>query len=98
MQTELLSDKLIVSINKCPAIAYMHTLPDIGALVGGLIYPTSEIAQKRVRKLNGYRGTLYTIPVHIPQSSNYADFCKEMEKSAEQRSNIIETLKAECVK
>ena len=77
-------------------IAYMHTLPDIGALVGGLIYPTSEIAQKRVRKLNGYRGTLYTIPVHIPQSKNYADFCNEMEKSAEQLSNIIETLKAEC--
>ena len=62
-------------------IAYMHTLPNEGAKVGGLIYPSSNDTERTNRSLNGYRGELYTIPVHIPISHNYADFCKGMEES-----------------
>ncbi len=63
-------------------IAYIHTLPKEGALMGGLIYP-SETSQKPTAKtLNGYNGTLLTLPLKIPRSDDYATFRDEMNSNS----------------
>jgi 5-methylcytosine-specific restriction endonuclease McrBC regulatory subunit McrC len=74
-------------------IAYMHTLPKEGALIGGLIYPSETSQEPTARTLNGYNGTLLTLPLEIPRSNDYATFRNEMDINSRVLVEMLNTEK-----
>lgn len=77
-------------------VTYMYCTK---SLRGGYLYPFEEDGNFVNYELEGYGGTIYVIPFHVPQKNkesdtfkDFEDFCKKIESSEDKIKNLYDNV------